>query len=687
MSDTPQGPGWWKASDGKWYAPEQHPDYQVGSQTPSASEPAVTPEPSGTPTPPATASPPAGGSPSTPPADPAATPKGNSSKTKLIIGIVAAIAVIAAGFVLVNVLGDDKASADGVTLTPLGASDSAAFTDSFAAEATGSLRAFAESGAPIRDENGGGTQTSEDGAIDRKAGYKSISGDVPGLYGGTLDELSCDVDQLGTFLAEDEEKAAAFAGVLALDPANLEAYLDQLTPVNLGSDTRVLSHGYQNGAATTSEAVLQRGSAVLVDARGVPRVNCYGGNPLLPPSLTEDEKFNGEKWGSFDPAEVVAVEESPTTLDEFDLVNVETGEMFTRKVGKGRANQSSDRPAQTGRPIDGAIELNREYNDRLEDDRTEARYTFEVPDSGVVTFTLVNDRESTSRVRVEILNQGSRILDERISANDATEWIMVLDHEGGSEFELLITEGPAVYDFELAFELQNDGGQKGDAGNDFDTAFEIPVAQTVKGRLGNFDDRDAYIVELPPGAEVRFKPEIPRGSSRARFEIYFEGSRIYDARVNPAANTDWSLLFPDEESGFLEIYVSETDGEYTFTLDAVVQQDGGQKGDAPGELANAREISVGEELTGQVGGRDGGDYYLFEVSAPTMRFEIANAVTSPERLRYEIYTESGSRLTDSRVNPGATSEYEFPAEAGQQYRLYISEGRADYTFQLNAVGE
>jgi len=28
MSDTSQGPGWWQASDGKWYAPELHPQAQ-----------------------------------------------------------------------------------------------------------------------------------------------------------------------------------------------------------------------------------------------------------------------------------------------------------------------------------------------------------------------------------------------------------------------------------------------------------------------------------------------------------------------------------------------------------------------------------------------------------------------------------------------------------------------------------
>ena len=28
MSEVAQGPGWWQASDGRWYAPERHPDYR-----------------------------------------------------------------------------------------------------------------------------------------------------------------------------------------------------------------------------------------------------------------------------------------------------------------------------------------------------------------------------------------------------------------------------------------------------------------------------------------------------------------------------------------------------------------------------------------------------------------------------------------------------------------------------------
>ena len=32
MSDTSQGQGWWEASDGKWYPPEQHPDAEPSSK-------------------------------------------------------------------------------------------------------------------------------------------------------------------------------------------------------------------------------------------------------------------------------------------------------------------------------------------------------------------------------------------------------------------------------------------------------------------------------------------------------------------------------------------------------------------------------------------------------------------------------------------------------------------------------
>ena len=39
MSEVAQGPGWWRASDGRWYPPELHPGYQRPPPTPPAASP------------------------------------------------------------------------------------------------------------------------------------------------------------------------------------------------------------------------------------------------------------------------------------------------------------------------------------------------------------------------------------------------------------------------------------------------------------------------------------------------------------------------------------------------------------------------------------------------------------------------------------------------------------------------
>jgi hypothetical protein len=43
MTDRPHGPGWWQASDLKWYLPEKHPDYVAPPSTPATpTQPPIT---------------------------------------------------------------------------------------------------------------------------------------------------------------------------------------------------------------------------------------------------------------------------------------------------------------------------------------------------------------------------------------------------------------------------------------------------------------------------------------------------------------------------------------------------------------------------------------------------------------------------------------------------------------------
>src|ERR1700722_16221710 len=39
MTDVSQGPGWWLGTNGRWYAPEQHPDFQTPPPPPPALPP------------------------------------------------------------------------------------------------------------------------------------------------------------------------------------------------------------------------------------------------------------------------------------------------------------------------------------------------------------------------------------------------------------------------------------------------------------------------------------------------------------------------------------------------------------------------------------------------------------------------------------------------------------------------
>jgi serine/threonine protein kinase len=114
----------------------------------------------------------------------------------------------------------------------------------------------------------------------------TIPGDTPALYGGSHNEHVCDRQKLASFLQQNPDKAAAWAGVLNINLADIPTYIATLTPMQLRADTRVTNHGYVDGHATTLQSVLQAGTAVLVDAQGRPRVRCGCGNPLLDPVAT-----------------------------------------------------------------------------------------------------------------------------------------------------------------------------------------------------------------------------------------------------------------------------------------------------------------------------------------------------------------------------------------------------------------
>ncbi|MGW6207854.1 DUF6777 domain-containing protein [Streptomyces sp. NPDC055089] len=165
-------------------------------------------------------------------------------------------------------------------------------------------------------------------------GPHTLPGSTPGLYGGTRSVAACDVGQQIRFLAADPAREEAFAEAAGADRAGVPEFLRGLTPVVLRADTRVGSHGFRAGSATAFQSVLQAGTAVLVDGRGLPRVRCACGNPLSRPAgAGEAHGGRGEPWAGYDPARTVVVAPAAKTLTNLVIVDADHNSWMERPVG------------------------------------------------------------------------------------------------------------------------------------------------------------------------------------------------------------------------------------------------------------------------------------------------------------------------------------------------------------------
>ncbi|MFN0088872.1 MAG: PASTA domain-containing protein [Acidimicrobiales bacterium] len=186
------------------------------------------------------------------------------------------------------------------------------------------------------------------------SGIQSLKGDGPGLYGGTKSNTECDPKQLAQFLAQNPDKAQAWAAAEGIRTDQIPAYVASLTPLVLLSDVRVTNHGYREGKPVPRQAVLQRGTAVLVDRTGVPRVKCGCGNPLAPPVEVKGKvSYKGSPWSGFDRASLRVLEPG-AVLREFVVRDLASGQLFARPVGTAG---DQDRLAASAKPPSGPVTL------------------------------------------------------------------------------------------------------------------------------------------------------------------------------------------------------------------------------------------------------------------------------------------------------------------------------------------
>ncbi|MEU9173524.1 DUF6777 domain-containing protein [Streptomyces sp. NPDC048420] len=205
---------------------------------------------------------------------------------------------------------------------------------------------FTESTA--KDSSAPPVSASPTGSSEPANAVRGVDGAAPGLYGGTRNVSSCDVEKQVKALQAAPAKNRAFASVAGVRPSGVPAYLRSLTPLQLRMDTRVTNHGYRDGAATSYQAVLQAGTAVLVDDHGVPRTRCACGNPLTPPVAQQTTpKRTGDTWSSYRPSNVVVVAPSVTVINVFVIYDPDRDAWIGRHRGDtGHKDHKTDPPVR-----------------------------------------------------------------------------------------------------------------------------------------------------------------------------------------------------------------------------------------------------------------------------------------------------------------------------------------------------
>jgi hypothetical protein len=165
----------------------------------------------------------------------------------------------------------------------------------------------------------------------RSAG--AFTGDTPGLYGGVPQGAVCDRSRMVTFLQQHPDAGQAWANVIGIARGDVPRFVSGLTPALLRTDTYVTNHGYALGSPTTVPAVLQAGTAVLVDRHGAPVTKCYCGNPLTPAFSYTRPSYYGPRWPTFDAGGLTVIQPAAAVITTFTLVDPATAARFTRPAG------------------------------------------------------------------------------------------------------------------------------------------------------------------------------------------------------------------------------------------------------------------------------------------------------------------------------------------------------------------
>ncbi|WP_413808580.1 DUF6777 domain-containing protein [Streptomyces sp. OE57] len=246
-----------------------------------------------------------------------------SRRSAFVVGFVVVVAVVV---VLGMVSSSEKASGRATTKAP-GEAPGYASTVEYRREPVGKTSVPAFTSSVGRDRKN---------VVSPSNGGRAFRGNTPGLYAGVRNRQPCDRQGLLHDLDADKRRGAAWSKVQHISPDGIPGFVNGLTSVTLRSDTYAKTYGYRGGVKPVS-AVLQAGTAVFVNKRGLPVVKCDSGNPVRVSAPPRNAKptFTGPEWNGFSRSTVTVIRPATKNAKHLVLVGIGKAELLKRPLGDG----------------------------------------------------------------------------------------------------------------------------------------------------------------------------------------------------------------------------------------------------------------------------------------------------------------------------------------------------------------
>ncbi len=343
-------------------------------------------------------------------------------------------------------------------------------------------------------------------------------------------------------------------------------------------------------------------------------------------------------------------------------------------------------PAQPATPAE--LTVGSPLSFEMPAETNDATFSFDVPAGAVVAVASTGDGGNSSSMFVTAGPAGQAVYRVELKPGEvADDYRYVTASDGGGPWTLTV-EGRSGDTVTLAVDtpLQADGGTPGDAGADQADPKDVELGVAQTALLGDDDVEDWYRIPLAGGDVVALTASLPPGAGGSSLagDIVYNGSPVASFTVGEGGEETVRQIFSQDQTGEAYLRLSGV-GDYSFTIEAGPQQDGGTDGDAGGDLASAKEVAFGT-IDGILGGEDAEDFYALTLPTDAvLTGELTAAADAAGELRIE-FAYNGSQIARFSLGAGQVEPFTFAHVNSDGDTLFVrvaGMGGA-YTLQLAA---